>query len=91
MNYFDTRLQDVSSYFTHGDVHLGYRRLLDAAIETGNFDVYAATLLFCDWYDGQGNAKDHQLLNQKVQDLRSRTCCRRFVPAIKKTLHNRTC
>jgi ABC-2 type transport system ATP-binding protein len=53
MTYFENRLQEVAGYFAAGDAHLGYRRLLDAAIETANFEVYEETLRFCDWYDTQ--------------------------------------
>ncbi|MES2882676.1 MAG: ABC transporter ATP-binding protein [Bacteroidota bacterium] len=69
MTYFTNRLQEVNNYFLNGDVHLGYRRLLDAAIETNNFDVYAATLQFCDWYDADEKNKTSPTLHQKVQDL----------------------
>src|SRR3954468_6264802 len=48
---FQHRLFEIRNYFENGDYHLGYRRLLDAAIETNNFDVFAETLRFSDWYD----------------------------------------
>jgi ABC-2 type transport system ATP-binding protein len=68
MTDFDHRLQEVAQYFSNNDWHLGYRRLLDAAIETQNFAVYQRTLQFCDWYD---STLQHEpsLLNQQVQDL----------------------
>ncbi|RYY95176.1 MAG: ABC transporter ATP-binding protein [Chitinophagaceae bacterium] len=56
MPQLSDRLAEVQSYFTHGDLHLGYRRLLDAALETGNFDVYRATLRFCDEWDAVPDA-----------------------------------
>ncbi|MEP6676007.1 MAG: ABC transporter ATP-binding protein [Ferruginibacter sp.] len=49
--YNTTRMNEVKNYFDNGDIHLGYRRLLDAAIETQNSTVYEATLEFCYWYD----------------------------------------
>jgi ABC-2 type transport system ATP-binding protein len=69
MNYFQNRLHEVSNYFAHGDTHLGYRRLLDASIETLNFNVYEETLRFCDWYDGINPQEQTKALNEKVQDL----------------------
>ena len=69
MTYFQNRLQEVSDYFAHGDTHLGYRRLLDAAIETLNFGVYGHTLRFCDWYDAQAQTGDRSALQSQVQDL----------------------
>lgn len=69
MTYFQNRLQEVSSYFAHGDTHLGYRRLLDAAIETLNFGVYEHTLRFCDWYDANAANGNSANLSANVQDL----------------------
>lgn len=63
------RLEQVAGYFAAGDTHLGYRRLLDAAIETVNFDVYEATLRFCDWYDKQSENADASALHTEVQGL----------------------
>ena len=64
---FPQRLAEVNSYFEHGDHHLGYRRLMDAAIETENFDVYQATLDFCDWYDV--HSEDKSAVQDRVKDL----------------------
>jgi len=64
---FHAELAQVQAYFSQGDTHLGYRRLLDAAIESGNFDVYEATLQFCDWYEGHKD--DAPALSQRLQDL----------------------
>lgn len=69
MNYFQNRLQEVNDYFVHGDTHLGYRRLLDAAIETLNFDVYRQTLSFCDWYDAHQQSASQTDLLTHVQTL----------------------
>ncbi|HWJ92990.1 MAG TPA: ABC transporter ATP-binding protein [Flavisolibacter sp.] len=69
---FNERLAEVASYFNHGDYHLGYRRLLDAAIETNDFTVYEKTLAFCDWYDNHGGQeRDKAVINEKVKDLLS--------------------
>lgn len=48
---FARQLAGIRAYFDHGDSHLGYRRLLDAALDTESMDVYVHTLHFCDWYD----------------------------------------
>lgn len=65
------RLSEVYSYFQNGDLHLGYRRLLDAAIETNDFDVYEHTLNFSDWYDQFNglNAPDLTVISEKVCQL----------------------
>jgi len=67
---FSQRLSEVGSYFENGDYHLGYRRLLDAAIETNNFEVYEHTLHFCDWYDTAGDkASVNPAIYEKVKDI----------------------
>ena len=65
------RLSEVYSYFQHGDLHLGYRRLLDAAIETNDFDIYEHTLNFSDWYDAYNTSStpDLTVIAEKVQQL----------------------
>lgn len=64
-------LQEVLSYFNNNDTHLGYRRLLDAALETGDIVIYQHTLDFCDWYDvyQQGGETDQTTLLSRVTDL----------------------
>ncbi len=68
---YNPRLAEVKAYFDNGDTHLGYRRLLDAAIETQNESVFADTLAFCDWYDGATAQQNGNLdaLPAKVTDL----------------------
>lgn len=71
MNTNPNRLAEVRSYFDNGDTHVGYRRLLDSAIETQDMDIYAGTLSFCDWYDQYtaAESKDTSGLNQQVSSL----------------------
>jgi ABC-2 type transport system ATP-binding protein len=68
MNTTTERLAEVRSYFVNGDTHVGYRRLLDAAIETQNSTIYEYTLAFCDWYDNHAS-QDNAQLNEKVGQL----------------------
>ncbi|HEU4473023.1 MAG TPA: ABC transporter ATP-binding protein [Flavisolibacter sp.] len=69
---FSQRLAEVSGYFANGDHHLGYRRLLDAAIETSNFTIYEHTLEFCNWYDEASNGAEKAQLTEKVNELLSK-------------------
>ena len=69
LTLFSERLSEVAGYFENGDYHLGYRRLMDAAIETKDFSVYEETLLFCDWYDTQAENHDRSALNIRVKEL----------------------
>ncbi len=61
-------LQEVYGWFANNDQHLGYRRLLDLAIDTGNDTIYEETLRFCDWYDDHGTSDSNMLL-PKVESL----------------------
>ncbi len=71
---YPSRLSEVQSYFNNGDVHLGYRRLLDSAIETQDSSVFADTLSFCDWYDDwtEKNTGGDAALNERVTALLQR-------------------
>ncbi|RYY55149.1 MAG: ABC transporter ATP-binding protein [Chitinophagaceae bacterium] len=71
MTSTSARLQEVRSYFTNGDYHVGYRRLLDSAIETQDTAVFEYTLAFCDWYDQfqVEQQKDPTVLLEKVDGL----------------------
>jgi ABC-2 type transport system ATP-binding protein len=65
------RLAEVKSYFDNGDIHVGYRRLLDLAIETQDSSVYESTLGFCNWYDAHGSSNTNEpgSLNEQVNTL----------------------
>jgi ABC-2 type transport system ATP-binding protein len=65
------RLAEIKAYFDNGDIHVGYRRLLDAAIETQDMEVYEQTLRFCDWYDAASEHKhpDAPVLAEQVNTL----------------------
>ncbi|MGZ5133766.1 MAG: ABC transporter ATP-binding protein [Flavitalea sp.] len=69
LTLFSQRLSEVIRYFENGDYHLGYRRLMDAAIETKDFSVYEEILVFCDWYDTQTGKTDGSALNVRVKEL----------------------
>ncbi|RYY61855.1 MAG: ABC transporter ATP-binding protein [Chitinophagaceae bacterium] len=77
------RLREVKNYFDNGDNHVGYRRLLDSAIETQDMDVFAETLAFCDWYDQyQANQqKDASALGTQVSALLEKIAAADTAPA----------
>lgn len=66
---FAEQLRDIRSYFDHGDHHLGYRRLLDAALDTENLEVFRHTLAFCNWYDGKQKSDLSQQVNELLQKI----------------------
>jgi ABC-2 type transport system ATP-binding protein len=71
MTSTELRLHEIKSYFDNGDIHVGYRRLLDSAIETQDMSIYQRTLEFCDWYDVNiaGETKNHSQLQERVSTL----------------------
>lgn len=69
MQSYSVQLAEVRSYFDHGDLHLGYRRLLDAAMETGSLDAYRETLDFSNWYAGRMDGPDDGTLVPRVNSL----------------------
>ena len=71
MSNFPERLAEVKSYFDNGDIHVGYRRLLDSALETQNSSIYESTLEFCNWYDehGAANSSETGRMNEYVGSL----------------------
>jgi ABC-2 type transport system ATP-binding protein len=68
------RLAAVKSFFDNGDIHLGYRRLLDSVIETQDNRIFKEALAFCDWYDNWSVNKDtaDAELNTRVGSLLER-------------------
>lgn len=48
MTNFNERLHEVATHYKLGDYHLGLRRMLDAALETRNPDIFEKALAFCD-------------------------------------------
>lgn len=43
------RLQEIANYYQQGDVSLGYRRLMDAAIDTNNSAIFKEVCQHTDW------------------------------------------
>ncbi|MDI9319084.1 MAG: ABC transporter ATP-binding protein [Phycisphaerales bacterium] len=48
---FEQRLQAIANHYQQGDVSLGYRRLMDAAIDTQNTIVYNEMTAYTDWLE----------------------------------------
>lgn len=67
---FQQNLQQVREYFAQGDQHLGFRRLLDAAISTENNSIFRETLSFADLYDQKpSEEKINTALGQLLEKL----------------------
>lgn len=50
---FAQRLSEVSNYYQQGDVALGYRRLMDAALDTQDQAIYDAVAAHTEWLEGR--------------------------------------
>lgn len=48
---FEQRLEAIAYHYQQGDVSLGYRRLMDAAIDTQNTIVYNEMTAYTDWLE----------------------------------------
>lgn len=48
---FRQRLREAACYYQQGDVSLGYRRLMDAALDTDNTAVFNAVTEHADWLE----------------------------------------
>lgn len=48
---FQKRLREVANHYQQGDVSLGYRRLMDAALDTDNKEVFDLLTQHTEWLD----------------------------------------
>lgn len=67
---FQHRLLEVANHYQQGDVSLGYRRLMDAALDTDNKEIFDTLTLHTEWLesdkpsDAENWAKSTILLEQ---------------------------
>jgi ABC-2 type transport system ATP-binding protein len=61
------RLQEIANYYQQGDVSLGYRRLMDAAIDTNNSDIFNEVCNHTEWLCN--NPSDDTIHWQKAATL----------------------
>ena len=67
MDAFQTRLGEVSRFYQNGDFSLGFRRLIDSALDTGNTTILKDVIHFTEWKHGA--AHSDELENEKAQEL----------------------
>ncbi|HTN16775.1 MAG TPA: ABC transporter ATP-binding protein, partial [Chitinophagaceae bacterium] len=48
---FEQRLETIAQYYRQGDLSLGYRRLMDAALDTGDTQVFNAVAAHTEWLE----------------------------------------
>lgn len=49
MNLFNQRLAEVSDFYQNGDLNLGFRKLIDSALDTGNTEILKEVISYTDW------------------------------------------
>src|SRR5690606_4686528 len=67
MDLFNQRLNDVASYYRHGDFDLGFRRLIDSALDTGKTSILTDVIGFTEWTYSAAHTDDSE--NEKAQEL----------------------
>jgi len=58
MDLLQQRLQEVAEFFQNNDTVLGYRRLMDSAMDTQDMGVYAEVIALTDWRENNLNNHD---------------------------------
>lgn len=67
MDIFNTRLKEVSQFYQNGDTNLGFRRLIDSALDTGSTLILKDIIQFTEWkYNSAPSGKSE---NEKAQEL----------------------
>lgn len=67
MDIFENRLSEVSQHYQNGDVSLGFRRMIDSALDTGKTSILKEVIAFTDWK--YKTHPDAMAENQKAQGL----------------------
>lgn len=67
MNIFNNRLDEVVQHYQNGDVSLGFRRMIDSALDTGKTSILKDVIDFTEWKYQQN--PDAETENQRAQEL----------------------
>ncbi|WKS95452.1 ATP-binding cassette domain-containing protein [Riemerella columbina] len=74
MNKHQARIEEVRGHFQNGDIAIGFRRLLDVAMDTQNMDIYQQCIAFTDW-KSQHEDDTEGICNQAFQLLETIAQC----------------
>lgn len=67
MDIFENRLLEVARHYQNGDTSLGFRRMIDAALDTGKTSVLKEMIQFTEWkYSAEPTP---EIENEKAQEL----------------------
>lgn len=67
MTLYQNHLEEVKSFFVHNDTLLGYRKLMDCAMDTQNMSIYQTMIALTDWKEEHPN--DENGLISKCLDI----------------------
>ncbi len=68
MTKVEARIKEVSTFFENKDTFLGYRKLMDCAIDTQNLDIYNDVITLTDWKEKFPN-EEGELIKRSLQIL----------------------
>ena len=68
MSKAEARIQEVISFFKNKDTVLGYRKLMDCAIDTQDLDIYNEVIELTDWKE-KFPEKEDELIERSLQVL----------------------
>ncbi|GAA3654072.1 ATP-binding cassette domain-containing protein [Flavivirga jejuensis] len=68
MTRAEARIKKVITFFENKDTFLGYRKLMDCAIDTQNLDIYNHVIALTDWKEKFPNEED-ELIKRSLQAL----------------------
>ena len=75
MNIFNNKLRETAQYYQNGDLNLGFRRLVDCALDTKSTEMLQNVLDFTDWrYHTEGKTEAEEVakaltLIEKMQQI----------------------
>ena len=68
MTKAEARIKEVVIFFENKDTFLGYRKLMDCAIDTQNLDIYNEVIALTDWKEKFPKEED-ELIKRSLQVL----------------------
>jgi len=67
MTKFQEKLEEVKIHYQSGDDHVGFRKLVDCALDTQDEELYKAIISYTNWKHSTGYNKNEDII--KVNDL----------------------
>lgn len=65
---YEKRINEVKEFFENKDIVLGYRKLMDCAIDTQNLDIYKEVIELTDWKE-KFPAREDELIEKSFEIL----------------------